>query len=212
MVILKITQSGWVNYTGYIGQVYFTDNISEPVTEKLALQVAAAIGCERVTDEMGETTEPFGITVDMVKGRHLAYDASHEVAPVKVSEAELEAERARDKLKASKPAPEMFKTLEELEKVASEKGIDALRDIAKTWGVRDRSIPKLIKKILEAQAQHQAALAVNPEADSPAPVETAAEGETNDVVEEGAETSETAEGTDEDGVDLAEDEPSGDQE
>jgi hypothetical protein len=174
MIKLKITQPGWDNYTGWVGPVYFEDSVSTTeMTAAVARQISACVRMEEVTEE---GSKPFGISQDMVEGKNLAYVAAAEAIPADA--AELAIEKARDAKAAGKP--KTTHSLEELEAIASDKGIEGLRPIATSWGVKDRSIPKLIAKILAAQA----AVAGQ---DAPAAPEAS-----DEVVEETAETAPAA--------------------
>lgn len=176
MVRLKITQPGWVGYTGWIGPVYFEDNVSsEAVTPRIARQISSCVRMEEIVDAKGNT-RVFGVSQDMVDGKGLALPPQALAIPA--DEADLQAERERDAKIASSPKVEDFLTAEQLEKIADSQGIEGLRPLGAKWGVRDRSIPGLINKILAAQADHPSA-----KADAPAAVDP------DEVIEETEATS-----------------------
>lgn len=176
MIRLKITQSGWVNYTGWVGPVYFVDNVStELVTERIAKQISACVTMEELIDDKGNS-KPFGISNDMVEGRNLA--VPERALAIPVEEADILAERQREAIAASLPTLKDFLTSKQLEEIADNQGIDGLRPIGAKWGVKDRSIPGLISKILAAQSSH-------PKAGDQAP----AASDPDEIIEETAATS-----------------------
>lgn len=147
MKSLKIVQSGWEGYTGWLGPVQFENGVSiEPTTDQIANQLSGIVSIEEVMSD--GSSQVTGVTEGMVQGKGIAYI---ETPLVKVSQEEADAERQLAAEKASKPSVEDFHSVEQLEAIASEKGINGLREIGNLWGVRERSIPKLIRLILEAQ-------------------------------------------------------------
>ena len=147
MKTLKIIQSGWEGFTGWLGPVWFDNGISrEPTTPQIANQLSGIVQMVEIGADGSEKAA--GIAQAMVEGKGLAYV---ETPLIEVSSEELEAEARLAAEKAQKPPVEEFNTVEELEAIASEKGINGLREIGAKWDVKERSIPKLIKLILEAQ-------------------------------------------------------------
>lgn len=164
MIHLKIVQPGWVDYTGWIGPVYFENNLStEPVTPRIARQISSCVRMEEVL--AGGLTKPFGISQDMVAGKGLALPEP--VLAIPADEADLLAEKERDAKAASLPKVSDFLTSAQLEAIADNQGIEGLRPIGAKWGVKDRSIPGLITKILAAQADHPEARGQAPAAADP---------------------------------------------
>jgi len=151
---LKIVQAGWENFTGWLGPVYFEGSVSiEPTTDQIANQLCGIVSIEEVLED--GSTRATGVTQGMVEGKGIAYVETPLVA---VSSAEAEEERRIATEKASRPPVDTFNTVEELEAIATESGINGLRTIGNVWNVRERSIPKLIKLILEAQEEFKSRL------------------------------------------------------
>lgn len=151
---LKITSKGWETYTGYLGMVEFQDGVSvRPVDRVLSDRIASAVSMVFV-DESGVELDPAGPAHRIVGGATVSVDPSQmDLA----SDEELAEEAARIAAELPPPPPDVkIHSLEELEEIAGKKGINALREVAKPWGVRDRSIPGLIAEILKAQADYVA--------------------------------------------------------
>lgn len=146
---LKITSKGWAGYTGNLGRVEFKDGVSvEPVTRVLADRLSGLISFVEVDDEGNEA--PTGIA-------HRLVAESRDRIPVL---ARLERQSPGDRLQEEtlealrqEKAPAQVYTGEQLETIASEKGMRGLRLVGDAWGVKHRSIPDLIKLILVAQSQ-----------------------------------------------------------
>lgn len=146
---LKIVQAGWENYTGYLGPVMFINSVSdEPTTKQIADQLCASIQIVEIDDDNNEIAT--GVAEGMVAGRGLGYHDDSDVRPV--AQEELDAETRKLREGKGKPPVAEFYTSVSLIAIADEKGIQGIREAAKPWGVRERSIPKLIAMILQAQA------------------------------------------------------------
>lgn len=154
MISLKIVQEGWENFTGWLGPVYFENAVSaQPTTPQIANQLSGIVKILEVLPD--GSTKAAGVAQSMVEGRNLAYiETPLEVA----TEEEIAAEKKLDADKANLPPIDQLNTVEELEAIASDKGINGLREIGAQWGVKERSIPKLIKLILEAQEDYKSRL------------------------------------------------------
>ncbi|SER26062.1 hypothetical protein SAMN05216548_11411 [Faunimonas pinastri] len=146
---LRITAKGWEGYTGHIGMVEFVDGRSVSVVPQvLADRVSASIGVVEI-DEDGLEDEA-GAAARIIGGATLTV----QIDPLaRASEADREAEQKRLKDTAGRPPADTLYTQKELMAIADDKGINGLREIAKPWGVRDRSIPGLLVAILKAQAE-----------------------------------------------------------
>ena len=159
---LKITAAGWAGYTGLIGLVEFVDGVStDPVPQRLADQVSANIECVEVDADGTETqANPAsrligGATIPAVHLEELG----------RASEEELAAEAKREAEKKKRPPVEKLYTKAELEELADKDGIKALRPIGKSWGVKGRAIPELIRDILTAQGEFSKTVAAAEAAD-----------------------------------------------
>lgn len=149
---LRITHAGWENFTGWLGPVRFENSVSvEPTTPQIINQLAAAVSMVEFDEDGVETIA--GVAHAMAEGRGLSYLEPTVLVPV--TQAELDAEKARELATKGKPPIEEFHTSESLLKIADELGMAGIREIAKPWGVKDRSIPKLIHAILVAQHDFQ---------------------------------------------------------
>lgn len=145
-VKIKIVEKGWEGYTGDMGGVNFTDGVSDrEVTEFEMSRIASSIQ-----------------VIDVATGKQVneAATLSDNVGTVLEprTEAQTITQKQYDELNAK---PELGKpevvgakiyTGDELLKIADEKGINGLRDIGNTLGVKGRAIPELIDAIVNAQA------------------------------------------------------------
>lgn len=154
MYRLKITSKGWENYNGYLGPIEFVDGISTiPVPRIISDRIAAAVSTVTVDDD-GKELEVAGTAYRLIGGATLGATPSELGL---ATEDDLLAEAARIAAEAPPPPSDVkVYTLEQLEELAGLHGINALREIAKPWRVRDRSIPGLIAEILKAQEAHVA--------------------------------------------------------
>ncbi len=154
MHYLKIISNGWQGYNGQLNIITFRNGIStEPVPPRIADRIAASVrvvACDADGNE-GEETVHVGV-------QHRLISESMMRAPVREplaqqSDADKKLEARLDAARAlSAPVDDLF-TRVDLEKIADEKGIKGLRDIADAWTVKGRSIPELIDKILAAQSE-----------------------------------------------------------
>lgn len=144
---LKIVQPGWENFSGELGMIVFEDGMSvEPVPDILADRVATVVTMARLDDEGNE--ESYGITDRLAKkGNMEGIPVVDET--VEVTDAELRREQARIAALAAKE--NTIYTRDQLEGIADMEGIKGLRKIGNFWGVHDRSIGRLIERIIEAQ-------------------------------------------------------------
>lgn len=144
---VRIMKAGFETYTGPIGAVSFTDGVSDdPLTQRDVDRIAGVFQIELI-DGNGVSLGQAGAAARLVGGATLPVPVLEPMA--RATEAQAEAEQNALKLEAD-VAPEIF-TKEQLEHIASTGGIGAVREKAKPWNVRDRSIPNIIKEILKAQ-------------------------------------------------------------
>lgn len=134
---LKITEAGMTTFSDYYCGVKFTNGLSD---EAVAPSVAAQIGCfiriEGCDDDAQVGTATDLKNLSTVKAEVVTPLA--ETTPETIAPEEVVVVRTRW-------------TRESLEKVADEKGISGLREIATSYGVRGRGIVELITEILAAQ-------------------------------------------------------------
>lgn len=135
---LRLTQPGWENYSGQMGVIQFENGVSVGgVLDIDAVRVSAVMLCEW---EDGSTAS--------VSQRLL--EQSDTPAP------DLEKAKADDvaKVAAAQPKKEKPKFTEaELEKIADEKGITGLREVAEPFGIKSNSIRGLIDALLKAATE-----------------------------------------------------------
>ena len=140
---LRLTAPGWESYTGQMGVINFVDGVSESDVLPIdAVRVAGVIGAE------WDDGSPANVG-------QLYLDNMHTEA--KTSE---EARQANDPDEAKTIDPNEAKskaellgvsyTEDELAKIADEKGIAGLREIAEPLGIKGNSIAGLIAAIFKA--------------------------------------------------------------
>lgn len=146
---IRLTSTGWAGYTGYLGSVQFIDGVSvAPVSPLLVARIGGAINSVKIDDETGVETAA-GLA-------SLRIEVSSIPIPVanisrRATEAEVLAEQLRIQADAKNGRAARTYSHADLETIASDEGIAGLREIAKAWGVKERSIPKLIAAIEKAQ-------------------------------------------------------------
>ncbi|MFM0095671.1 hypothetical protein PQQ87_08660 [Paraburkholderia nemoris] len=135
---LRLKQPGWESYSGQMGVIQFVDGVSVgDVLEIDAVRVSAVMLCEWED----------GTTASVAKR---LVDEADTPAP------SLERSKADDlaKVTAAQPKKEKPKFTEaELEKIADEKGINGLRELAEPFGIKSNSIRNLIDAMLKAAAE-----------------------------------------------------------
>lgn len=151
---LKIVAPGFVGYTGQIGQYMFKDGISvEPIGPVDADRLSASVACVRLNKDGDVIVE--GDAGPAQRLIDLGLTRADVVAPLRTAtEAEMHADQREAAVRAKHDKVSFF-TRGELEHIAREGGIKALRLKADVWSVRHRSIPTLIDLILEAQDEYK---------------------------------------------------------
>ena len=154
MKYLKLVQPGFENFTGDFGVIPFKDGVSlEPVPRLLADRISSSLLVVELDTPDGAPADDAqaGAASRLVTGNLLSITlkASELVTPEQV--AEEQAHLAEAVKKAKVPDSVQFYEVAELEEIASKKGMDGLREVAKHWNVKDRSINGLIREILKAQ-------------------------------------------------------------
>jgi hypothetical protein len=168
-MICRLTARGWVNFTGSMGHgAMFKDGVSVlPLTPRQIARIGSTTTL--VNDETGEQVGP------SVVHKTLQLQSFDVPTPLKTNEQqEREFEFDREKLAAEEAArkeaeakaledaqakaqaaveAQVIYTRSELEAIAGNDGINALRAIAKPLNVKGRAIGELVTEILKAQAK-----------------------------------------------------------
>lgn len=132
MHIVKIDQIGWDSYTGQLGMVPFENGIStRPLTDHEMTRLGASIKLVKVGSD-----EQVGAATTMANSRHLSAEVETAIIPTE-----------------EKPevVVELKYTKDQLEEIASEGGIKAIREIAKEFDVKGVEISKMIDEIMQVQ-------------------------------------------------------------
>lgn len=132
---IRITQTGWSNYTGYFGVTEFKDGVSlDDVPENEIKRLGSLVLVERL-----ETGEQAGASTVWNKMRSVSADDCNK--------------KSEDDLGGTEVINDEYHvyTQEELESIADTQGIVALRTIGERYGVRAKSIIELIKGVLKKQ-------------------------------------------------------------
>lgn len=141
-------------YSGYLGPVLFEKGVSvEKVQRNQAIHISHGFSVEALNDDGEAVFRIHGgmipATANMFVVKDLPVAKVSEKAPV--VEAKNETDGADDHT-GSEPVTETTKyTREELEAIADKSGLQGLRDIGDAIGVKAKSIPALIDKILSKQ-------------------------------------------------------------
>lgn len=137
---LKIVESGWETYSDYFGGFKFTDGLSDdPISYADSQRLGSFIRIEGVDDDkqVGEGQTQ----VEIVDHKADVVVAAAEHAPVTVS-----ADEAAAKIEGT-----LRYNRAELEAIADQGGINAIREIAEKFGVKGRGIAELIREIIQKQ-------------------------------------------------------------
>lgn len=147
---LKITQKGFEHYNGPLSVYEFVDGVSvEPIPDFERDRIAATMSCIEVAENGKETIA--GIAERLVKD-----------SAARAPQAErFERQSVDDKVSEERRLAELalgdtrtIYTEAELDALISQGGIAALRGVASSWNVKNRSIPTLRQMILDAQDQY----------------------------------------------------------
>lgn len=151
---LKLIGKQFVNFTGQLGSINWVNGVSETDVDPIeANRIASIVGAKFLDGSDASECDK----IISIKNMESPY--RQQSRPLTVEEIkELEKEKNKRPLDFIKPkeakaeAPKVkIYTKEELEKIADEKGISGLRDIAVQFGVTSNSISSLIYKILDRQ-------------------------------------------------------------
>lgn len=137
---IKITEAGWTNFTGDFGTVAFENGLSvEDVSPMEATMLAGLVQIECEDGSNPSVSQRVLESIDMPMDGDMVYNASSGTVTV-----------------GAEATPESTqKTLysyEQLAKIADEGGINGLREIGETMGVKSNSIASLITAILDKQS------------------------------------------------------------
>ena len=136
---IKINQSGYENFTSYLGTTEFIDGISAHDVLPRQINLLASIVCILNADT-GEQIGP-GHDFEMIK------DTGAISEPTLYATAE---DMKQELLPEIVQTVKRRYTREDLEEIADKKDINGLRDIAEPLSVKATSITKLIDDILKA--------------------------------------------------------------
>lgn len=150
---IRIAEKGWDHFNDYLGSIKFTNGVSDrPLTEREIQIVGSSLKITPV-----DSDEQLGPATEMILKRE---DKAPKLEPLKVAkeekieEVKVEAEKiaeTTDDLLEQNEAPKTKWTKDDLEILASEKGIQGIREEAAKFGIKGVQIAKLIEQILEAQ-------------------------------------------------------------
>lgn len=147
MKYLRLIQKGYEGYTGPIGSYEFANGVSvSQLVRPDRDRIAAAFECSEF-ETAGGSENLAGVAHRLVAESKAMSEAHEPLA--RQTDDEKEIENASAAL-AGEPMRQIF-TREDLEAVADKKGLAALREVAKPWDVKHRSIPALISLVLTAQ-------------------------------------------------------------
>lgn len=150
---VKITEPALSEFTGVLSGVEFVKGVSVgEVTQAKKDQIGASLRLAEIVD--GQESQ-VGAATTVSKGFQASADSVKEDRKSIVGKPKQKAEQKTEPEKKVKQSevkqPAKTYTEEELAKVADEKGIAGLRDIADDFGVKGRSIRELITEIMQKQ-------------------------------------------------------------
>lgn len=157
---LKITSKGFENYNGPLSVYMFKDGTSvEPIPKVARDRIAATMRCVEVSENGKEVTA--GVAERLIEESAARAPVLEPLRRQTVEEkVEEEVKNVMGNVK-----PKRIYTEEELDKAIEKGGIAGLREIAKDWNVKNRSIPALRQMVLDSQEKWQSD-AKNKEADT----------------------------------------------
>lgn len=139
---LRLTQAGFENYTGQMGVVWFENGLSTTDVKPIdAIRISAAIGADWEDGSAANVGDMYLNSMNVPAYVGMADRPIEE--PVTYSEQSV--------VKASGDPGGVVWTEEALAKIADERGIAGLREVADPLNVKGTSIVGLIAGILKAQ-------------------------------------------------------------
>jgi len=155
---IKILGVGYAGFTGLFGQVEFKDAISVDHVSKMEANRLGSILQIVEVDEEGNEVKPVGIGQHDIDCRKQRAEIAQPLEIAKVEPVNDEKIKAKvEEQSIEEPNQNVAKievkkyTEAELEVIADEKGIVALREIGDPLNAKSNSISGLIPKILAAQ-------------------------------------------------------------
>lgn len=149
---LKITQKGFEHYTGPLSVYEFVDGVSvEAIPAFERDRIAASMSCVEISETGKEGTA--GVADRLVT------DSKARAPKKEVFKTQSVEDKVAEERKAAEKAMGDTKTIyteEQLDEIIKDGGISALRQVAETWGVKNRSIPALRQMILDEQDKYMA--------------------------------------------------------
>lgn len=154
MYKVRINEAGWNHFNDYLGHIKFTNGVSDrELTDREIEIVGSSLKITRIDSE-----EQLGPATNMILKRENKAPILQPLESEKEVVAEIESKEEVDRVAETtdgltQPVKEEAKrwTKEELEILASEKGIQGIREEAAKFGIKGVQIASLIEKILEAQ-------------------------------------------------------------
>lgn len=148
----RITEPGWEGFTGHLGMEEFVDGVSvEAISKAEASRLACIVRIETVEDAPKNPS-----------ATQQVLDSYHTQAGLATL---ATADEEQGVMKQVPEQPDRVYTKEELEQIADQGGIKAIRAIAEPRGIKGAAIGDLIAKVLKAQEDAAEDGPVNPDAD-----------------------------------------------
>ncbi|MDE4297092.1 hypothetical protein PXK56_18045 [Phaeobacter gallaeciensis] len=149
---LKITQKGFESYNGPLSVYEFVDGVSvEPIPRHDRDRIAATMQCIEIAEN--------GKEVIAGVAERLVTESADRAPKKEVFKTQSPEDKVAEEVTiAEKTIGEAKKvyTEDELDEIIKDGGIAALRRVAETWNVKNRSIPTLRQMVLDAQDEYVA--------------------------------------------------------
>ena len=151
---LKLTGKQFVNFTGQLGSVNWVNGVSETDVDVLeANRIASLVGAKFLDGSDASECDKI-ISIKNMESPYRQQSRPLTTEEIKNLDKEINKkplDLVQEKTKEEKKTEVKIYSKEELEKIADEKGINGLRDVAVQYGVTSNSISSLIYKILDRQ-------------------------------------------------------------
>lgn len=143
---VRVTDSLYANYTGQIGAYTFENGVSvEKLHRNDAVNFSHGFACEALDDDGTAMFEIISGAIPTTSEMQ-QFNLETELVTDKKKVAKKEIKKAVD----VKTNIDRY-TIEQLEEMADRSGMSELREVAKTFNVKAKSIPELIERIIAAQ-------------------------------------------------------------
>jgi hypothetical protein len=157
-VSVIIKAAGWEGYTGPLGTYLFKDGKSTgTIPLRAALRIGSSLECyDQDGRRLHPSTYPIHDSPSSIAAQTITYPVGDEnatpayVPETKTVEKTAEIDTTPAKELVGGQVREIY-TRAQLEAIADKRGIDGLRSIGESKGVKGRSVVELIDKILGAQ-------------------------------------------------------------